>query len=403
MDNKYIDLLKLFYKDQAEHQHEYSERYNNKLVAFHFGLQINGQEAFFMQLPQLFMSIDRIMQLNTNVQVSISELPAKAIQQFAERCLIDEVIMTNEIEGIRSTRRELHDVLVSQNENKKKKFSGILRMYNILNSSEMISINSCDDIRTIYDRLLFAEIEAEDKSKLPDGKWFRKEGVDVIAETQKTIHHGLAPEKRIIEMMDKSLQILNDESIHILFRASLFHYLLGYIHPFYDGNGRMSRFISSYLLNQNLNKLIGYRLSYTINQYRKDYYDGFKICNHILNKGDLTPFVLMFIGIIEKSMVQLNHALNIRVNDYNSLQADIRNLPLGNDRNFYSIYDLLIQAALFAEHGISTLEMLAFLDITRQTLSQRLKKIKGTGLLKEQKIGKHVYYALDSQKMNKTK
>lgn len=40
------------------------------------------------------------------------------------------------------------------------------------------------------------------------------------------------PESKIIEYMNKALYILNDQSIDILIRVSLFHYYFGYIHPF---------------------------------------------------------------------------------------------------------------------------------------------------------------------------
>ncbi len=30
-----------------------------------------------------------------------------------------------------------------------------------------------------------------------------------------------------------------------LVSIAVFHYLFGYVHPFYDGNGRMARYLSS--------------------------------------------------------------------------------------------------------------------------------------------------------------
>ncbi|WP_318259784.1 Fic family protein [Ruminococcus sp. YRD2003] len=67
---------------------------------------------------------------------------------------------------------------------------------------------------------------------------------------------GLAPESKIIDTMNKSLDVFNNNDIDIFMRIAVFHYLFGYIHPFYDGNGRTSRFISSYLLSRQLNPLI---------------------------------------------------------------------------------------------------------------------------------------------------
>lgn len=46
--------------------------------------------------------------------------------------------------------------------------------------------------------------------------------------------------------MDAALKILHSQDFPLFVRLGLFHYFFAYIHPFYDGNGRMDRFIISY-------------------------------------------------------------------------------------------------------------------------------------------------------------
>ena len=79
--------------------------------------------------------------------------------------------------------------------------------------------------------------------------------------------------------MSKALDFLNHSEISTPVRVAVFHYMLGYIHPFYDGNGRMARFISSYTLSQEMDPLIGVRLSYTIKENIAAYYKLFKETN----------------------------------------------------------------------------------------------------------------------------
>ena len=66
------------------------------------------------------------------------------------------------------------------------------------------------------------------------------------------------------DFIELKVNDLNNDDINFLIRIAVFHYAFGYIHPFYDGNGRTSRFISSYLLSQRLEDLVSFRLSYTI-------------------------------------------------------------------------------------------------------------------------------------------
>ena len=146
--------------------------------------------------------------------------------------------------------------------------------------------------------MLYEEILEEDPNNLPDGNIFRKESVHVYKSTDKIVHNGILPETKIIEYIDKSLDILNNTSLDILVRISLFHYLFGFIHPFYDGNGRINRFVSSYYLTRYFNDIMGYRLSFAVNKNLTKYLNAFDETNDVRNKADLSTFVFEFLEII---------------------------------------------------------------------------------------------------------
>ena len=60
--------------------------------------------------------------------------------------------------------------------------------------------------------------------------------------------------------------ILADEVIPALCAGVGVPFLFAYIHPFYDGNGRTNRFISSYVLSHSFSPIVGYRLSYSVKE-----------------------------------------------------------------------------------------------------------------------------------------
>ncbi|MDO4863477.1 MAG: Fic family protein, partial [Ruminococcus sp.] len=161
-----------------------------------------------------------------------------------------------------------------------------------------------------------------------------------------------------------------------------------------DGNGRTSRFISSYLLTSELEPLMGYRLSYTIKENINKYLKAFKICNDPKNKGDITPFLFMFLDIILLSTEQLVESLQARLEMLNTYSGIIPKLPLGENSKHGDLYYLLVQATLFSELGISTYDLLDILKITRSTLNSRLKQIPdGLLIIKKEKNNK--FYSLD--------
>ncbi len=368
-------LYKLFYSNPNDYQAEYERRFHDEST-IHLDINIGEHSAFICESPEIFKFIISIERTNNAVNQLCSKLPGIALSQFQERCLIDEIVLTNNIEGVHSTRKEISEIIqdLSKN-NKRERFVGLVKKYALLMKNEKISLNHPEDVRKIYDDIFYDEIKTTDPDDLPDSKIFRKSDVGVYSATGKEIHHGLHPESKIIAVMEKSLDFLNDSNYDCLLRIAVFHYLFGYIHPFYDGNGRTSRFISSYMLSQNLNKLIGYRISFTIKEHINKYYEAFKVCNHYNSRGDLTPFAEMFLEIVDISMKQLYQSLSERSEKLMHYIKLITQLPNADDESMCSLYDLLIQAALFSNIGISQKELEYEMGMSYNTVRTRLKRI----------------------------
>lgn len=98
--------------------------------------------------------------------------------------------------------------------------------------------------------------------------------------------------------MTQALDVLHSPSMPLLIRLGLFHYFFAYIHPFYDGNGRTDRFITSYYLRTDFHVLLALRLSIFIKKNRAKYYELFTETDSEINRGDLTPFIIGFLEII---------------------------------------------------------------------------------------------------------
>lgn len=396
----YIVLSKLFYQNKDAYEQAYQQCFHSE-YAVHLDFEVNRNPAFFVQTPEAYQMLTNILRMNTAVSNLCQALPGAAIHQFSRRCLIDEIVLTNSIEGVRSTRKEISDILDELGRKSKgKRFYGLVQKYNMLMTTEELPLDSCQDVREIYNELALAEVAQEEPENVPDGKLFRKGPVSVYSPSQKEIHKGLYPEERIIQAMEQALQFLTNDTCEILCRISVFHYLLEYIHPFYDGNGRLGRFICSYLLAQQLQPVTGYRISYTIKENIKDYYQAFTICNDPLNRGDLTPFLLMFLKIIEESVEKLMGSLQEGFVRLNRNLQKIPELVPDNDETLEELYSLLIQAALFSEFGVPTEVILKHVNISRSTLKVKLDKIPSKLLVKE-KRGRVNYYALNVQELEK--
>ena len=398
----YILLEKLSYSEQNNYEAVYKNRFSSD-SAIHLDFNIGEHPAFFLVIPEVVSLVGAIYKADKSVSNLRSLLPGVAIQQFTNSALIEEILLTNDIEGVYSTRKEIEDVLESlRKEDRNKRFYGLVQKYNMLQTYDELPLRTSQDVRNIYDELVLREVQEADSGNLPDGEIFRKEAVIVYSKTEKEIHRGLYPERRIISSMEKALDFLNHQEIQILFRIAIFHYLFGYIHPFYDGNGRTSRFISSYLLSRELDPLSGYRLSYTIKESIGDYYKAFRVCNNPRNRGDLTPFLLTFLRLVARSMEQLVSALMKRRDRYAYYLRECKTaFALDSNGKMLHVYDLLIQASLFSSQGITTEELCSMLEISRNTLAGRLKEISPEALLDIQTEGHRKYYRLNLGELDK--
>ena len=188
----------------------------------------------------------------------------------------------------------------------------------------------------------------------------------------KKIHRGISGETEIIACMEKALFILHNKSIPPLIRISVFHYLFGYIHPFYDGNGRTNRFISSYLLSKELEPLISYHLAKTIKQNISKYYKSFDYTNDTDNRGDLTGFITNFLEIILASIEALIDSLEDKIERLHYFERIL--LSNFKDKTDYGILHLLLQNSLFGLEPLSAREIAEMLDKSYVTINNRLKK-----------------------------
>lgn len=99
---------------------------------------------------------------------------------------------------MRSTRKEISDILEElEAASKGKRFYDLVQKYHILMTKAELPLDSCEDIRKVYDELMLAEVAAEGKSNVPDGKWFRKGSVSVYSESQHEIDNITALENFI--------------------------------------------------------------------------------------------------------------------------------------------------------------------------------------------------------------
>lgn len=390
---EYVSLKKIHYKQPDIEEEVYQCRFHSDLTR-HLSLDIKqynhkrAYPAFLCYTENMLLLQEKINKKYEEFLYIVNTVPPVVLRQFSLVCIVDEVKSTNDIEGVKSTRREISMVL-DEGLSADNRMSSVVHKYQSLLSKDDIPFFTCQDIRNFYDSFAHEEVIKEDPRNKLDGKIFRHGSVDIASVTGKTIHRGLYPESAITSALTQALAILHDENMPILSRVSVFHYLFAYIHPFYDGNGRTDRFITAYFLARHFHPLVAIRLSVTIKRYRKKYYTLFEDTDSELNRADLTTFVEGFWSLLLISFEDTIRLLSRKKEQLERFEKKLSELYSG-DKLTENIYYILLQAALFYGQGVTMQDLMSVTQKSRATIQKRLDSIPDAHLAKS-KI-KNVYY-----------
>lgn len=387
---KYQPLNKLYYKNKDLYEQVYQTRLNGQDCTYQIPLKIHGFPAFVVSSLEVLDLVQNIYHRNNKLTRLYNSLPQGVVQAYIKKVLVEEILLSNDIEGVYSTKKELRLILSSPNPKPNLRFSGLVQKYNKILDKSDIPLENSLDIRKLYDEILLPEIDEKLK---PDGNIFRKGAASVYTPTDKELHKGVTPEEDLIQCMDKALAWLANAEAPQIIRIAAFHYLFGYMHPFYDGNGRMSRFITSYLLKDTLNYLVSLRLSYTISNRKNEYYQAFKTCNDVKNRGDITPFVITFLSFILEAIESLIQVITEglqKINHYHKILDD-KCAQLNHFEQ--DLLFVLVKATLFADEPLTIKELQFSLSYSKAWLQQKLNNLAAQSFVIKGKRGRASSYA----------
>ena len=372
----YESLIKIYYKYPTEHHKIYLGRFNATMMTRHFDFQIrefnhkNSYPAFFCYTEEFAALTEEIYKKHEDLLQMLNGVSPLVLEQYVLGSAVDEIRATSDIEGVYSTRREVKDVMNGTTQSAR--FSSIVGKYKVFfEDFAQINFSTCEDIRNFYDAFIHGEVISDKPNYKLDGVLFRKDSADVTAPSGKTIHRGVNPETKLIGMLNVALEVLNNSEIPLLVRVAVFHYFFAYVHPFYDGNGRTARFISSYFLTTRFHKLIGLRLSVVIKKNRKRYYELFEETNSEWNCGDLTPFVVGFTKIVSETFDDIVASLNVKIMQLAKYRQKLSAL-IESDELTKKIYEMLLYSSVYFGRGISMEGLMKETGKSRNTIKSRI-------------------------------
>ena len=210
---------------------------------------------------------------------------------FESGAFENEIVSTAKIESIDFSRDSVRRILkgYAPKDEEESRIYGLKKGFDFI--SDMANTINEENIYRLYMTMIGDFLEEDDKLKA--GAYYRHDSVFVVS---SRIEHIGMDCKKIPSAMKSLVDFINaDDNINELFKAAIIHFYIAYIHPWFDGNGRMARMIHLwYLIRSGFSSALFVPFSSLISKSVNNYYKAFTLVEENEKTSgftDITPFV----------------------------------------------------------------------------------------------------------------
>ena len=216
-------------------------------------------------------------------------------QGYGVRTAENEIISSARIESIDYSRDSVRDILRGRapRDEEERRILGMKQgLEFICDPGNDISE---ENIYHLYMTAIGRFLPPEDRPK--EGAYYRDDEVFIVSDR---IEHTGAPAKKLPAAMRAAAAFAasEDDGVDPLTKGAILHFYLAWLHPYFDGNGRMARLLHLwYLLRAGYCSALFLPFSSLIEKSRKEYYNAFtRTEKNSCYSGliDVTPFLRYF-------------------------------------------------------------------------------------------------------------
>lgn len=318
--------------------------------------------------------------------------------------IMEEAITSAQLEGASTTREVAKKMLEEEREPIDEDERMILNNYLLLKYAEQ----NCKEELTLDMILEFHRIATQGtiENNVVPGE-FRFDNDIFIADGDGNIAHQ-PPDYQLIEKRLKSLcEFANQDHsgqagcdfVHPLIKAIALHFMIGYEHPFRDGNGRTARALFYWFMLKSEYTLFKYiSISKLLKEKPKEY--GLSYMYTEKDDNDLTYFIYFQLNIIAKAFEELKSYLNNKVYEFEKISETLEKTAWGNTLNFIQ-KDLIKKAVKEPGRVFSIKEVSKSYSITDNTSRSYLNKLVKFKLFLSTKDGRKTIYIAPSDLLKK--
>lgn len=312
-------------------------------------------------------------------------------RMYLQRSLREEAISSSQLEGAATTRRVAKEMLLTKREPKDRSERMILNNFRTMErlgewKERPLSLQLLKDIQS---QLTEGELEDSKRGR------FKRESDGVVVENQLNgdVVHVPPPCEGLEERLQKLADFANDEDRDGVFyypveKAAILHFMIGYEHPFCDGNGRTARAVFYwYLLRKGWWLVEFLSISSLLKRpaWRKRYEQAYldvETCDF-----DLTYFVLFQMDCLVESAKELHAHIDREQKEAKEVEDLLRGIL--NQRQL----DLVRHARRHVGYVYTAAEHASWHGVSLNSARMDLEGLRSKGFLDMSKRGKTKVYA----------
>jgi len=345
-------------------------------------LQLNAPSVIQQYLHEFDMNLGGTLQ-------GESIIPSEDRERYLINSLMEEAIASSQLEGAVTTHQLAREMLESNRKPRNHSEQMILNNYEAMkwivdNKHLPFTLDNLLQLHTIVTNNTLTD-------KADEGRFRTDDKVNVVdVQTGEVVHYPPS-HTELLSLMKRFCDFANDKVkqfsfVHPISKGIVLHFLIGFIHPFVDGNGRTARTIFYWYLLKKGYWLIEYMsVSRVILNAKAQYARAYLYTE--LDENDLTYFVLYNAQCIQKALEELKQHIKRKTAEKKNAMDLLRNTNF-NERQIVLLQELMQDTG--RHYSVSQIEK--WFGISNQTARNDLNGLVEAGLLAFRKTGKKIQF-----------
>lgn len=303
--------------------------------------------------------------------------------KFIISSLIEEAISSSQMEGANTTRKKAKEMI--QKELKPKSNSEKMICNNYVTMKYIVQHKN-DELN--FENLLYVHqliTKGTLENEKEEGALRKNDEIQVVNHINGEVVHTPPKKAELTALLNDLFRFFNtdtDAFVHPILKGCIIHFMIGWVHPFSDGNGRTARALFYWYMLKKGYWLTEYMSISRIIKNSKNQYEKAYLYTEIDN-NDLNYFITYHIKTMEKAFVALKEYINKKQKEVVQ-SAKFLKIPNVNER-MAQILKIIFEDT---DRVLNSKELEKRFSVSSFTARADLKKLTELGFLEIIQINK---------------